>query len=68
MQKQFREFRRITQKKDEELRYLERADLSEIIIQKNNLESTLLTLTQEVDLLSAKNEQLLKDLKARDFY
>lgn len=70
IQRQFRESRRKNQKQEEELRaeFAARADVAQLVIQKNILESTLLTLTEEVDLLSAKNEQLLRDLNAREYY
>ena len=39
-----------------------------LVEEKMSLESTLLSLSEEVEFLSQKNEQFLKDLLKRDFY
>lgn len=37
-------------------------------MQKMSLEQTLMSLSEEVEVLSKKNERLLQNLKAKDFF
>ena len=39
-----------------------------LIEEKNSLECTLVSLTEEIEFLSQKNEEFLKELKNKDFY
>eukprot|EP00347_Sterkiella_histriomuscorum_P015660 403356180 len=66
LQNQYLEFRRITQTQEEESKRA--GDIQSIMTQKNQLEQTLITLTEEVELLSSKNEKLLRDLCIKDFH
>ena len=43
-------------------------DRLKLIEEKKSLECTLLSLSEEVECLSEKNEQFLRELKQKDFY
>jgi hypothetical protein len=43
-------------------------DMHQIIAEKKDLENNLRTLTNEVEFLSKKNADFLKELKTKDFY
>ena len=43
-------------------------DLDELIKERQQLQWTLQSLSQEVEFLSKKNEEFLKELKIKDFY
>jgi hypothetical protein len=40
----------------------------QLVVEKVQMETTLMALSEEVDALSKKNEELLRDLRTRDFY
>ena len=52
----------------EQQRDYEHCDKTELLEEKQRLQQTLRALTEEVEFLSKKNEQFLKDLRQRDFY
>ncbi|CDW89827.1 UNKNOWN [Stylonychia lemnae] len=66
LQQQFAEFKFQTQLRDEEIR--KGGEIEQLIVQKSQLEQTLVSLSEEVEILSQKNEKLLKDLKSHEFY
>jgi hypothetical protein len=47
---------------------LKKSDKGVLAMQKQQLEENLKMLSEEVEMLSAKNERLLKDLRTQDFY
>ena len=53
--------------KEQQQDYL-RCDKRELLEEKQRLQVTLRALTEEVEFLSKKNEQFLRDLRQRDFY
>lgn len=66
LQTQFRDFKKQTQQKEEDIK--KGGDLYKTILEKNQLEQTLMTLSEEVEVMSKQNERLLKDLQRKDFY
>jgi len=59
--------RRAKKELEEEL-FFKEPDFQQILQEKQNLQLTLRSLTEEVELLSKKNESFLRELKQKDFY
>ena len=53
--------------KDRELD-MQKTDKGYLILEKQQLENNVKLLSEEVEMLSSKNERLLKDLKTKDFF
>ena len=66
LENQYLDLKRIFKHREEEIQ--RDYEVGELIIQKTSLEHTLKALTEEVECLSKKNENLLKDLGKNDFY
>jgi hypothetical protein len=43
-------------------------DVQKLILEKSQLEQTLVSLSEEVEVISQKNEKLLRDLQKKDYY
>lgn len=48
--------------------FMRHPDMHQAIAEKKDLENNLRTLTNEVEFLSKKNADFLKELKTKDFY
>ena len=61
LEEKFLELKRMMSQREEEIRE-QNGEVGDLVIQKNSLESTLKSLSEEVELLSQKNEKLLEYL------
>lgn len=59
---------KVTVRQLEEEVFMRSPDLHQMAAEKKDLENNLKTLTNEVEFLSKKNEDFLKELKTKNFY